>query len=250
MADVAFEDPQGFGRVGNLEVATALLDRTIKRTSKMPAILERIRNSQFPDDLLKHLSETVDLKLKDLEEHALMILEEPELWEFAYLVEFAHIYWTKRFNWHLAKRDHRRAWNELRNAFRGFNPQRPDPGKPMLRGNTSKLAAPDRTITEFVQKLYRAMRHEELVEAIESPMISIDVMAPGCRLDMLPKDAPRAEQKKRLVPEASLIGLFAERGVIFYHGQQAFVLARYFKGKEKERQNRRNERRVDELRRM
>ncbi len=184
MVDVAVDDSRGLGAIGTLPKAQAVLRRLIG-VLRPEELLERILHSPLQAALIKALPNlvgTTSVQLRPYVDAMLNWNDENAEWELDSHHALAAAYWQAVVLERITLRDYRRAWDEIRRAYRGFQSQEDssfgDPNRTptdeVLCGGPSEMAATSEVVENLVIELYSKMLVERLVPAVSSTPVQVD----------------------------------------------------------------------------
>jgi hypothetical protein len=172
MIDQAISDPRGLESIGDITLLKKVFCSVVER---LPAkqILVRLRYSAHPLELLLYLHEVAYLRPGVFDQLAGCLVEELSGYEEGEAELLVDGYRSVRVLDRLKRGDHRRAWDELRDAFKGITDEPRDPTDPK-HGTAYQVAATLDTICKLVEQIHAHMVGKGLVEPlvkryIESP---------------------------------------------------------------------------------
>lgn len=169
--DCALSDNHGLELIHELGPLKTVF-RKIAEVMNPIELLDRARFTAYPDELLVLLTEIVGPRSDKLE---LLVrnLYESSMDDFGLraIRTLADAYWSTLVRERLVRGDYRRAWDEVREAYRGFSNYKVRPGHPPMPGGTSQMAASFPTLHTLVEEVYEHMRRKGLVSWIENDSI-------------------------------------------------------------------------------
>lgn len=118
VVDMASEDIFCFADVHRQPIAEAAI-RRLRCKLNFEAIVDRIRNSRWPDELLAFLDREFGGSTADRVTAALQLVENPDPFEPEAIYAFADLFWYDRMCEVLADDDHEQAWTLLKIAVLG-----------------------------------------------------------------------------------------------------------------------------------
>jgi hypothetical protein len=246
MVDVATEDTHGLDAITNLSITKRVV-RELARKLSTVALLERIKHSRFSNELLGFLPHVLGHSREMLHPVAEILLKsEDDEWDDSKFRQFADTYWGIIVHGYIANGDHRRAWDEIRKAFRGLNPtERVDQFESYPHGEARQLAASYDYLRTLIAELYAALYSKAKVELVsDSPVLFKSVIEryPGARdayyMSRGSDVRPRVLEGKRDLPGqnfASEFGIWrdkeTDKTMVSPSAQMVFEIARYFSAK-------------------
>jgi|GEM_PF-4855764 len=229
MQHIAIAEPQGLVDIDELPNAKAVVASIAVRLSEND-LLERIANSRFPVELLQFLPHVYGQLGENLQPVVKLLLDGcGDHFDEDALRGFADVYWSNVVRDRIARKDYQRAWNELKNAFRGARKNEAViPEDQMhytpVHGTPLDIAASFDCVLRLVQELHAAM----------------------CKAELLPDVLSAPQPKVRFVSAASSGILFAVAikgysqiaGTFTLQGRQAVAIATYLNKQRNEARNR------------
>lgn len=266
MVDVATEETHGLDAITNLNISKRVV-RELARKLSTAALLERIKHSRFNNELLGFLPHVFGHNRKGLHPVAEILLKsEDDEWDNSELRKFADTYWGIVVHGYVMNGDYRRAWDEIRRAFRGLSPTEPANSFELYpHGEARQLAASRDYLSTLIAELYAALYSKAKVQLVSDsavPFQSVIERYPGARnAYYLPRGWPysRGEVKPRILEGwrdlpgknfASEFGIWRDEEtrdtMVGPVAQMVFEIARYFSAKRDAKRKRKFEQAVAE----
>ena len=169
MVDCALEDVRAFETVDNLDVLKRVVNELYHRLT-VEDILKRLTYSEHCAELCLYLTrktfrgDEAKSALRRMGNAPSEIFHHDSAADNA-IGEVVNALWRHSINEYIIREDFRRAWDEIREGFRGFGAPPYEPGMPPEQG---ELCASIDTLEDSVRVLYDAMLKPGLVEPIKS----------------------------------------------------------------------------------
>src|SRR3990167_1260392 len=202
--DVVMQNPRGLYGVSNRDVAEKALIWCLDHGLSTSGLLARVIHANHPEYLFSLLCTKLKDSNKRFELLDAVIRVPQRVWDDAILnaqsvgeifsgaEDFSHIlkyhkdrflnferpefakcfssdqFWLHRVRWYIAKGDFRRAWDELKRAWRGFfvGPKDTSVWLRGIRPNWYYYAASKKVLAQLVHELYHGMLDKQIIDPI------------------------------------------------------------------------------------
>ena len=245
MIDMVCEDAEDMSEIRDLETAKAVI-RDIMSPTKLSWVLERIAASRFPNELLLLLTNS-----DGSDHHQLLpLIQELAKGEVDFdslsLRALADHYWSLVVRERILRGDFRRAWDEIRRSFWGFEEGERHCWKirPGAR-HAHDMAASLKAISGLVGELFEAMRKKALLPDIDlenKPHVEFDQRdfstPPGIQFVVVTKGYPDFRGFANYRDQNA--------GTFTVTGRQMLMIAEYFSEKRKTKRRERIKARLSE----
>lgn len=171
LRDIALEEPHGLSDIEDLTTAKRVVSQIAPRLT-IDQLLERISHSPYTFELLRFLPHVYGSMKEQLRPVVDLLLEKgSRYFDSDALGEFADLYWQAVVNERIARKDYRRAYDDIKRAFRGM---RADPEAipgdalyyPPKNGVPEDMATSPQCTKQMLHRLHAAMREAELIEDV------------------------------------------------------------------------------------
>ncbi|MEK7462283.1 MAG: hypothetical protein AAB618_01805 [Patescibacteria group bacterium] len=169
IVDCALEDQRAFEAVENVDVLKKAVNELYHRIP-LEELIKRLTSSEHCAELCLHLNrktfrgEEARTALRRMGNNPGAISHHDNTASDA-LCEVVNALWRHSINEYIIRDDFRRAWDEIKAAFRGFDAPKYEAGQPPEQG---ELCAASDTIEDSVRLLFDGMQKAGLVEALKS----------------------------------------------------------------------------------
>ena len=233
MVDVVVDDEHGLEAIGDVYQSKVVIERAALRIPTALALLRRIQYSSCPHDLAEYLPHIIGYNRETWEPYAQIVLANPESYS-EILEPFTVQYWLVRVRERIYRGDFGRAWDELRKAYRGFDPKPSEPFQIITPGEITKLAAPVTCIMVLLHGLHQAMYDKGLVQAVLLEPVSFnDLVGPEYKVN-----PSHWDKRRRLFPGEVFVREFMDRSKVYAAGQMAYYIAKHLSSERNEKRKR------------
>ncbi len=166
--DIALVEPHGLSDIEDLTTAKRVVSQIALRLT-IDQLLERISHSPYTVELLRFLPHVYGSMKEQLRPVFDLLLEKgSRYFDSDALGEFADLYWQAVVNERIIRKDYRRAYDDIKRAFRGMRDAEliEDVLVTAKNGVPEDMAISPQCTKQMLHRLHAAMRDAELIEDV------------------------------------------------------------------------------------